>query len=108
MAFREFVKPFKLRDSKASDEAAQELSVRLNHWLVLTGPTQVYQTCATCIHMTRVGPAVCELAQMTPPIDTIMRGCDKFEDELPRTRSERRRKDAPAPEGFGIDEDIPF
>lgn len=96
-----------LRDSRASDEAANDLSARLTTWLRLYGPSTVLRTCATCRHMRRVGGALCELANQVPPIDTIMHGCDKFEDELPRTKRENDRKKYTPPEGFE-DDDIPF
>lgn len=103
MAFR---KPFELRKSKETDEATADLSHRIAGWLRLNGAVSVIQTCASCKHMARVGPAVCELAQVTPPIDTIMRGCNKFSDELDLTREQRSRDRKPA-EGFE-DDDIPF
>lgn len=100
-------KPYILRDSPAASEATNELSIRIANWFRLVGADAVVRTCATCSHMTRVGPAVCELAQVTPPIDVIMSGCDKYEDERPLTRSQQRRKNEKAPEGFE-DDDIPF
>lgn len=101
-------KPFDLRKSKETDEAAQELSFRIASWLRIVGPTAVIQTCATCKHMARVGPAMCELSKKTPPIEIIMRGCNKYADELDLTR-EQRNRDRNPPEGFGgMDDDIPF
>lgn len=103
-------KPFNmLRDSKASDEAANDLSYRITTWLRMFGPATVVRTCGTCVHMARVGPAICGLAKATPPIATILAGCDKYEDELPRTTREKRRNNDPVPEGFSaLDDDIPF
>lgn len=100
-------KPYVLRESAAANEATNELSYRIASWFRLVGADSVVRTCSTCSHMARVGPAVCELAQVTPPIDVIMSGCDKYEDERPLTRSQQRRKNEPEPEGFG-DDDIPF
>lgn len=102
-------KPFVLRESVAANEATADLSIRIANWFRLVGADSVVRTCSTCSHMNRVGPACCELAQVAPPIDVIMAGCDKYEDERPLTRSQQRRKNEPAPEGFGgIDDDIPF
>lgn len=100
---------YELRDSRAADDAAADLSARLTAWLRLVGPVQIMRTCATCTHMRRVGGALCELANQVPPIDTIMHGCDKFEDELPRTKRETDRRKYAPPEGFSdLDDDIPF
>lgn len=103
----DFRKPLTLRDSPAATEATNELSIRIANWFRLVGADTVVRTCASCRNMSRVGPAVCELAQVTPPIDVIMSGCDKYEDERPLTRGQQRRKNEKEPEGFE-DDDIPF
>lgn len=73
------------------------------------GPQGMHRTCATCKFMPQVGPAVCGLAGQTPPIQTIMRGCDKYAEIMPETAKEKRDRERAARGLTPIDEDdIPF
>lgn len=76
----DYERPFSIRPQRATETASRELSHLMDNWLMINGPTVLFRTCASCKWMPNVGPAVCEKYNMTPPIDTIMRGCDDYVD----------------------------
>ena len=59
--------------------------------------------------MSHAGPAICGLAGATPPVEVIMRGCDKYSEVLPETAKEKRDRERAARGLIPIDDDdIPF
>jgi hypothetical protein len=74
------MKAYRVRESEGSRDAAFALSTALNKWLTEHGG-EIVKSCASCMHMRREGPAFCGKFNMTPPIDVIAKGCEKYEDE---------------------------
>jgi hypothetical protein len=73
----------KLRNSYATADAADSLSKALTGWLNATSPTELWRSCATCLHM-RHGkqPAHCSKYNMVPPASVIVGAtdCGAYED----------------------------
>lgn len=74
------MKPYRIREAEGARASSFDLSVALNNWLTKHGGEMV-QSCASCRNMRREGPAFCDKFGMTPPIDVIQKGCEKYEDE---------------------------
>lgn len=71
----------RIRTGPGSEEASLDLSGKLNEWLERSGPNGLFRTCGSCRQMQRTGPAHCLMFRATPPIDVILAGCDRHEDE---------------------------
>ncbi len=64
--------------------ANQALADALNEAIQKHGG-DLFNNCGNCSHMNYPGPPVCKLFNMTPPIQTIMKGCKNYNDakEIP-------------------------
>lgn len=72
---------YQTRQGPGADLANQQLSELLNTWLTTQGPSPIFKTCASCRHMSQGNaPAVCQLYNMTPPVDVIISGCGSHDD----------------------------
>lgn len=70
-----------IRQGPGSEQASIDLSQLLNEWLGNSGANGLYRTCGSCRAMERIGSAFCKKFDATPPVDTILNGCDAHEDE---------------------------
>lgn len=80
----------RLRDSSSIDKSADALSNVMSQWLNAIDPVDMWPTCFTCRKLASDN-RTCSLFKAQPPVNVVVRGCDKYEDIKPRT-----------------DEDIPF
>jgi hypothetical protein len=75
-----------IRSGPGSEDASRGLSLLLNEWFEEHGPTALFQTCATCHHMSRhPNPAFCHKYGQVPPASVIVTGCPMYSDieEIP-------------------------
>lgn len=72
-------------DTVSVDEAGNALANMLNNWLTQSGPVTLFKSCANCKHMREEGPAFCNLWNVTPPVEVIVKACPSHEDneEIP-------------------------
>lgn len=68
---------------KAIQSLGQGLSEALARWLATTQPTDLWQTCVTCQHMSKTGPALCKKFSAVPPATVIagVRICEAYIDD---------------------------
>ena len=78
---REALRPRDVRNGPGSEASSYDLSGLLNKWLRTHGPSEIFQTCENCRHMSEQGPAFCALYQMTPPASVIVGGCPSHDDK---------------------------
>ena len=71
---------YTVRSGEGAVAASNELSTLLNEWMERAGPPGLFQTCATCRHMTHNAPALCTQYNMVPPVEVIMHGCPTYKD----------------------------
>lgn len=69
------------RKGAGAEDSSMSLSRALNTWLEDFGPVGLFQTCASCRNMSKEGEPRCALYNVIPPINIIMRGCDKYDDD---------------------------
>ena len=60
----------KVRDSLATQNAANALAVKVSEWLGATDPTSIWETCATC-HYSNNETAFCAKYKRVPPVAVI-------------------------------------
>lgn len=73
--------PFPVREGEGARESGFALSVALNNWLTTSGPVEIFRTCGSCRNMQKQGAAYCSWFQATPPVEVILKGCEKHDDE---------------------------
>lgn len=78
----------KARDLSMTFDAATSrlsdlMSMAFAKWITTTAPSDVWQTCATCSHMSKKGPAYCSKFNMVPPAVVITgdRNCEAYNDD---------------------------
>lgn len=70
-----------VRIGAGADDSSSALSKALNSWLEEFGPNGIFRTCGNCRNMSKEGEPRCMLFNVIPPIQVIMEGCDKHDDE---------------------------
>ena len=70
------------RDAIDAEQALANLDSVIAEW-ALTNATKIRRSCASCIYAAKSGPFYCALYNTVPPLDVIMDGCNKYEDEDP-------------------------
>ncbi len=68
------------RNSAESLQALNTLLCFVENWAVENGD-KLRRSCASCVYAQRTGPFKCSLYNMTPPLDTIMDGCNEYSDK---------------------------
>lgn len=81
----------KILNTLGSKDAVQKLgdlmSTGLATWLTQMTPSDLWQTCVTCAHSSKTGPAYCSKFKMVPPVVVIAgnRTCEGYRnaEEIP-------------------------
>lgn len=69
----------KLRKSDSNQEAAINLTDKLQSWLAETDPVSLWQTCATCLFLGK-DDRTCSKFGKQPPVSVVVKGCDFYDD----------------------------
>lgn len=71
----------KLRTSISMKDAADNLSKTLSKWLEETDPTDLWQSCASCLHLSE-DRNCSKFGGKQPPVSVVVKGCSKYEDNF--------------------------
>jgi len=83
----------KIRKSPSINKSAEGLSAAMSHWLNAIDPVDLWPTCFTCRNLANDN-RTCSLFKAQPPVNVVVKGCDKYSDIDPEVGS--------------IEDDIPF
>lgn len=68
-----------LRENVSSQGPSQSLSNHLNEWLAELDINILFRTCVSCHHFQN-SPVWCKKANMAPPGNVILTGCEHYKD----------------------------
>lgn len=72
---------FKIRQGHASIQAGDIVGAALVEGLIKAGPELLFESCASCIHMTEhPASTFCRHHNAIPPVAVVVRGCSQYED----------------------------